>query len=228
MKRITIIIADDHTLLREAWSFILNKDPRFQVVAGCGSAEQAIEQASQLRPDIVMMDINLPGMNGIEATAMILKYAPCTRVLAVSQHTQPVYARKIMQKGAMGYVTKNSSRDEMVKAILEIHSGKKYICDQIKTGLVEQMICGGARKNEFNALSLREMEVIGFIKQGNSSKEIARSLFLSVKTIEVHRYNILKKLKLKNSSALVNFIHTMQLDFNECLKRRSLRANMQL
>ena len=212
MEKITILIADDHTLVRETWSFILNSDRRFKVIAECGSDEEAVELAKNLHPDIVIMDINLPGINGIEATEQISKLAPGSKVLGVSLHTQPTYARKMMQKGAMGYVTKNSSREEMFKAIIEVHSGKKYVCDEIKNILSEQVISGEDQHSGLNALSQREIEVISFIKKGYSSKEISDTLNISVKTVEVHRYNILKKLNLKNAAALVNFINNSQLD----------------
>lgn len=214
MEKVTILIADDHTLVRETWSFILNTDPRFQVIAESGSGEDAVELAKQLRPEIVIMDINLPGMNGIEATELIRKYSPGSRILGVSLHTQPTYARKMIQKGAMGYVTKNSSREEMFKAITEIHSGRRYICEEIKNILSEQVISGQEQSAGLNSLSQREIEIIAFIKRGFSSKEIADALNISVKTVEVHRYNILKKLNLKNSAALVNFINNSQLDLD--------------
>jgi two-component system invasion response regulator UvrY len=213
MEKITILIADDHTLVRETWSFILNTDPRFSVVAESGSGEEAVELANKLRPHIVIMDINLPGMNGIEATQLIRKYSPGSKVLGVSLHTQPTYARKMIQKGAMGYVTKNSSREEMFKALMEIYNGRKYICDEIKNILSEQVISGEDSQTGLNALSQREIEIIAYIKKGFSSKEIADALHISVKTVEVHRYNILKKLNLKNAAALVNFINNSQLDF---------------
>ncbi|HVG14129.1 MAG TPA: response regulator transcription factor, partial [Chitinophagaceae bacterium] len=200
MDKITILIADDHTLVRETWSFILNTDPRFSVVAESGSGEDAVEMAKKLRPNIVIMDINLPGINGIEATQQIRKFSPGSRILGVSLHTQPTYARKMMQKGAMGYVTKNSSREEMFKAILEIQGGKKYICDEIKNILSDQVISGDDPQTGLNSLSQREIEIISYIKKGFSSKEIADSLNISVKTVEVHRYNILKKLNLKNAA----------------------------
>ena len=214
MEKITILIADDHTLVRETWSFILNTDPRFTVVAECGSGEEAVEKAKSLRPNVVIMDINLPGINGIEATQQIRKFSTGSKILGVSLHTQPTYARKMIQKGAMGYVTKNSSREEMFKAIMEIESGKKYICDEIKNILSEQVISGEDAQNGLNSLSQREIEIITFIKKGFSSKEIADALNISVKTVEVHRYNILKKLNLKNAAALVNYINNSQLDFD--------------
>jgi DNA-binding NarL/FixJ family response regulator len=213
MEKITILIADDHTLVRETWSFILNTDERFTVIAESGNGEEAVELAKQLRPNIVIMDINLPGMNGIEATQLIRKYSPASRILGVSLHTQPTYARKMIQKGAMGYVTKNSSREEMFKAITEIQAGRRYICEEIKNILSEQIINGDEQQGGLNALSQREIEIINFIKKGFSSREIAESLDISVKTVEVHRYNILKKLNLKNSAALVNFINTSRLEF---------------
>lgn len=214
MEKITILIADDHTLVRETWSFILNTDERFQVIAESGSGEDAVELAKQLRPNIVIMDINLPGMNGIEATQLIRKYSPASKILGVSLHTQPTYARKMIQKGAMGYVTKNSSREEMFKAIMEVQAGRRYICEEIKNILSEQVINGEDAQAGLNALSQREIEIINFIKKGFSSKEIAESLDISVKTVEVHRYNVLKKLNLKNSAALVNYINNSQLEFD--------------
>ena len=213
MEKITILIADDHTLVRETWSFILNTDERFNVIAECGSGEEAVELAKQLRPNIVIMDINLPGMNGIEATQLIRKFSPASKILGVSLHTQPTYARKMIQKGAMGYVTKNSSREEMFKALIEVQNGRRYICDEIKNILSEQVINGEDPQTGLNALSQREIEIINFIKKGFSSKEIAESLDISVKTVEVHRYNVLKKLNLKNSAALVNYINNSQLEF---------------
>ena len=212
MNKTTILIADDHTLVRETWSFILNTHPGFEVVGECGSAEEAIELARTLRPHVVIMDINLPGMNGIEATQLIRKYSPASKVLGVSLHTQPTYARKMIQKGAMGYVTKNSSREEMFRAIKEVQEGKKYICQEIKNILSEQMLSGEESEGGINSLSARELEIIARIQKGDSSKEIAEALHISVKTVEVHRYNILHKLKLKNTAALINFINQSQLE----------------
>ena len=214
MEKITILIADDHTLVRETWSFILNTDPRFTVIAECGSGEEAIELSQKLRPNMVIMDINLPGMNGIEATQQIRKFSPASKILGVSLHTQPSYARKMIQKGAMGYVTKNSSKEEMFKAITEIHAGKKYICEEIKNILSDQVISGEEQNTGLNSLSQREIQIISYIKKGDSSKEIADALNISVKTVEVHRYNVLKKLNLKNAAALVNFINNSQLEFD--------------
>jgi len=116
----------------------------------------------------------------------------------------------MMKNGAMGYITKNSTREEMFKAILEVYQGKKYICDEIKTNLSDQIINGNGEARGINSLTQREIEIISFVKRGDSSKEIAKTLHLAVKTVEVHRHNMLKKLNLKNTSALVNFINNSQ------------------
>jgi DNA-binding NarL/FixJ family response regulator len=207
MKSITILIADDHTLIRETWSFILKTDLRFNVIATCGSGEEAVELAKQLRPDIVIMDINLPGIDGIEATALIRKYAPGAKIVAVSLHTQPVYAQKMMKSGASGYVTKSSGREEMVNAIEQIYLGKKYICNHIKEIIAELSMNSESKQQGIHSLTAREIEIIALIKKGDTSKEIASSLNVARKTVEVHRYNILKKLNLKSSVALVAYMN---------------------
>jgi two-component system invasion response regulator UvrY len=212
MSKITILIVDDHTLIRETWCFILDSNPRFQVVGSCGSGEEAIELARELRPDVVIMDINLVGMSGMEAVPLIRKFSPASKVLAVSLHTQPSYARQMILKGAMGYVTKNSSQLELFFALNEIYAGRKYICKEIKNILSEQVIFNKPTPSMgINALSQREIEIIGLIKKGYSSKEISKALNITAKTVDVHRYNILKKLNLKNTAALVNFINQNNL-----------------
>lgn len=210
MKKTTIIIADDHTLIREAWSLILNADPRFRVIAECGSGEEAVTLAKKLRPQVIIMDISLPGINGIEATGLIRDVSPHSKILGVSVHTQPAYAKKMISKGAMGYITKNSSKEEMFTAIGEIQKGNKYICQEIKNILSEQTISGMTLSSDINTLSSREIEIISYLKKGYSSKEIAESLHITTKTVEVHRYNILKKLHLKNTASLINFINKIE------------------
>jgi DNA-binding NarL/FixJ family response regulator len=209
MEKISILIADDHKLIRETWSFILNNDARFAVVAECGDSEQAVEMARTKKPQIVLMDINMTPISGFEATERIRKVSPGSKVIGVSMHSQPAYAKKMLQIGARGYVTKNSSKEEMITAIMEVHAGKKYICDEIKNNISELVLEENKDVPNVNALTEREIQIINLIKEGQSSKEIALSLNISLKTVEVHRHNILKKLKLKNSASLVNFINNV-------------------
>ncbi len=208
MSKINILIADDHKLIRETWSYILNSDARFQVIGECGDAQEAVELARTKRPHVILMDINMTPFSGLEATQRIRKVSPGSKVIGVSMHSQPAYAKKMLQMGARGYVTKNSSKEEMIKAILEVNHGNKYICDEIKNIISEQLLDEKEDSPNINALTEREMQIINFIKEGLSSKEIATNLNISLKTVEVHRHNILKKLKLKNSASLVNFINT--------------------
>ena len=207
MEKISVLIADDHKLIRDTWSFILNSDPRFQVIAECGDSEQAVEVAKLKRPNIVLMDINMMPISGFEATEKIRKVSPASKIIGVSMHSQPAYAKKMLQIGAKGYVTKNSSKEEMMKAILEVHQGNKYVCEEIKNNISELVLEENRDVPNVNALTEREIQIINLIKDGQSSKEIASHLNISLKTVEVHRHNVLKKLKLKNSASLVNFIN---------------------
>jgi DNA-binding NarL/FixJ family response regulator len=136
MKPITIIFVDDHPLIRKAWAFIFKQDPRFRLIAECESGEEAIEKSKQLCPDIVIMDIRLSGISGIEATRLIRKNSPGTRIIGLSFHSQPHHAQEILEKGAMGYLTKLSNPDEIFKAIIEVHNGNGYICRDMADKLV--------------------------------------------------------------------------------------------
>lgn len=212
MDKISILLVDDHRLIRDSWSFILNSDPRFEVIGETSTGEEAIEIARSKRPDIVLMDVNMSPVNGFDATKQIRKFSPGSKVIGVSMHSMPAYAKRMLQLGAMGYVTKNSSKDEMITAIMEVNGGRKYICDEVKNILAQQELDeGSAPATDMNNLSRRELDIIQLIKEGLSSKEIALQLDISLKTVEVHRYNILKKLNLKNTAALVNFINTQGL-----------------
>ena len=209
MEKLSILLVDDHKLIRDSWSFILNSDPRFTVVGETSSGEEAIEITRTKNPAIILMDVNMSPLNGFEATEQIHRMSPGTKVIAVSMHTMPAYAKRMLQLGAMGYVTKNSSKDEMITAIVEVSKGKKYICEEVKNILADQEM--DEVSYELNSLSRRELDIINLIKKGFSSREIGLQLELSLKTVEVHRYNLLKKLKLKNTAALVNFINAKGL-----------------
>ncbi|MES1224332.1 MAG: response regulator transcription factor [Bacteroidota bacterium] len=209
MNKIRVLIADDYKLNRDAWAYMLNNDSRFMVVAECGCATEAVEMTADKRPDVVLMDINTPVFAGLEATQKIRKQQPGSQVIGVSAYSQPLYVKKMLQMGAKGYVTKNSSKEEMISAILEVSQGKKYICDEIKTIISDQTLNEDDNKQpDINAITNRELEIITQIKGGSSSREIAAKLFISLRTVEVHRHNILKKLKLKNTASLINFINS--------------------
>lgn len=211
MEKISLLLIDDHKMIRESWSFILSADPRFEIVGDTSNVEQAVELAKSNCPDIVLMDINMAPINGFEATKLMLREVPELQILAISMHSMPAYARRMFQMGARGYVTKNSSKDELITAILEVKAGNKYICEEIKNIVAQQELEEDSDHPDMNLLSRREIDVVQLIKEGLSSKEIAKRLDISLKTVEVHRYNILRKLKLNNTAALVNFINAQGL-----------------
>lgn len=209
MEKITILLVDDHKLIRDSWCFILNSDPRFQIIGETSGGDEAIELAKTRKPQIVLMDVNMSPVNGFDATRQIRKFSPGSKVIGISMYTMPAYAKRMLQMGAMGYVTKNSSKDEMFEAIVEVNNGNKYVCDEVKDILAHQELEEeGVGLPDMNILSRREIEIVQLIREGLSSKEIAPRLDISLKTVEVHRYNILKKLNLKNTASLVNFINS--------------------
>lgn len=203
---IRILIADDHKLIRETWTYILNRDSRFKVIGSCANSEEAVQMTKQKHPNVVLMDINMVPFSGIEATRQIKEASPETQVIGVTMHSQPAYAKKMLQFGALGYVTKNSSREEMINAILEVSQGNKYVCEEMME-LINESSTDPAALSAINTLTEREMDVINLIRQGNSSKDISAKLDISIKTVEVHRHNILKKLKLKNAASLIHFMN---------------------
>jgi two-component system invasion response regulator UvrY len=212
MKKVSIMIVDDHTLIRETWSFLLGKNENFDVVAECGDGERAIELARDKRPDVVLLDINMAPMSGFDVLKMIRKYSPGSKIIGVSMHSQPAYAKKMLRLGAKGYVTKNSPRQEMLEAISEVSNNRVYICQEVKNILSDQLLNSDQVNPDINNLSDREMQIVRALQEGLSSKEIASELNISLKTVEVHRHNILKKLKLKNTVSLINFINSQAFD----------------
>ena len=205
------MIVDDHTLIRETWSFLLGRNENFEVIAEVGDGQKAIDLARDKRPNIVLLDINMTPLNGFDVLKMIRKQSPGSKVIAVSMHSQPAYAKKMLRMGAKGYITKNSPRQEMLDAIIDVQNGNTYICQEVKNILSDQMLSEEDNSAGLNQLSEREIEVINQIRDGLSSKEIADRLAISIKTVEVHRHNILKKLKVKNTASLINYINSSGL-----------------
>jgi len=206
------MIVDDHTLIRETWSSLLNTVPNFEIVAECGDGQLAIEMAKNIRPDIVLLDINMEPVNGFEVLKMIRKLSPASKIIGLSMRSEPAYAKKLLRLGAKGYVTKNSPRTEMLEAINEVSNGNIFVCQEVKKALSELTVKDGPKDQGINSLSERELQVLGLLSAGGSSKEIAAELGIAVKTIEVHRHNILSKLNLKNTLSLINFINSHAVD----------------
>ncbi len=206
------MIFDDHNLVAEMWSELINSDERFSVIGICNDTSDAcLEQVKNKRPDVVIMDINIQPISGIEATKLVKKLSPGSKVIGVSMHNQPSFAKRMLKNGALGYVTKSSNKNEMFEAITSVTANKVFICKEIQENLAKQVFEDDDTP-DISKLSEREIDVLKHIKEGLSSKEIAEKLFLSARTVEVHRSNILKKLNLKNTASLLKFIHNSPLD----------------
>ena len=210
-KKIKIVIADDHLLIAETWATLINMDPDFEVVKVFDNTQTLVEEISEIKPDIAILDININPFSGIEATKMIRRLAPGTKIIGVSMHNQPSFAKKMMRNGAMGYVTKSSNKNEMYEAIRSVMRGEKFICAEIQRNITNQVLMDDD-DNKLSRLTEREIEIIKLIKDGCTNKEIAEKLFLSPRTVETHRARILKKLDLKNSLSLVKYINESFMD----------------
>ena len=206
MKRISLLIADDHKLLREALIFFFNASPCFEVIASCGNSQDAIEITGREKPDIVLMDIHIAPFSGIEATHKIKHLSPSSGVIGMSAQSEPLFVKKMLKMGARGYVTKNSPKDEIINAIKRVNNGEIYICQEIKNILGERLDTD-AESVGLGLLTDRELQIVELISEGQSTKGIAATTGMAIRTVEVHRHSILHKLKLKNTSALVNFAY---------------------
>jgi two-component system invasion response regulator UvrY len=208
MGNLRILLVDGHRLIRDLFRLALQQEVHFEIVGETGDGAQAIELARKLKPDIILMDLNLSPVSGFEAMQKIKAGVPDCKLIAVSSYTQPAYAKKFFQMGGLGYVTKNSPQEELMEAIHEVRKGNKYFCTEIKNKVSALHLEEDTATSPILQLTDRELQIINLVKEGLSSKEMAARLSISLKTVEVHRHNILKKLRLKNSAALVNFINT--------------------
>ena len=207
MKKIRILIADDHPIVREGISARLSKEPHYVIVGEASDGMEALKKVSQLKPDIVIMDIMMPHMDGILATEHIKKSAPQIKVIILSMHKRQEYALRAFQAGADGYVLKENASKEIVNAIKSVFGGKRYICPSIAHYLAEEYIQSSKVNsfNPFDSLSLREKEVLRLLVEGKTNKEIAEILFITNSTVKTHRYKIMQKLAVHDLASLVRF-----------------------
>jgi Response regulator containing a CheY-like receiver domain and an HTH DNA-binding domain len=205
MDKITIVIADSHQLIRQAWSFFLNQDPRFNIIGEAAGAEMLSEMIVNRKPDIVLMDIEMNGVAHPQFRSW-MNTIRHSRFIAVSSAINPLYARELLEEGIHGYITKYSSSADLTQSIIEVFKGNQYICTQVKKRLIQNGSFYREKEEKMSLLTKKEMDIVALVKSGYSSKEIAGKLFLSIKTVEVHRHNILRKLNLRNSASLVNYI----------------------
>jgi two-component system response regulator NreC len=203
MKRIRILLADDHAVVRQGFKMILSAQTDMEIVGEAGNGREAVEQAEQLRPDIVVMDVAMPELNGIEATRRLAASMPHTRVIALSMHKDSVYVREILRAGARGYLLKDSGAGDLVSAIRAVASGESYLSPAVSNAVLDDY-----RKHVTNPIDLltsREREVLQMLAEGKTNKEIAVVLNLSVYTVDAHRGRIMEKLNVHSINELVRF-----------------------
>ena len=188
MTKIRLILVDDHKLLTDTWTLLLNSNPRFRVVAATNKGDEAIDLVKEFLPDIVLVDIAMTPLDGIELTRRTAFMFPQSKVIGLSLYGMKVYVKKMLEVGARGYVTKNSSKEELFTAIQRVYAGSVYICGDIRDKKINEP--SGEQdtlSSRVNKLTAKELDIITWVKQGFSSKEISNKIRVSQKTVEVHR-----------------------------------------
>lgn len=205
---IKVLLADDHTIVRKGLRVLLDDDDAMEVIAEAEDGHQAVDMARELRPDIVVMDISMPGLNGIEATQRITTDLPATRVVVLTMHGNKEYIQRLFQAGASGYLVKKNAPQELVQAIKVAHGGDKYLSPSLSATVVDSYITrtdSESPVDAFSELTPREREILQLIAEGKSTREAAELLVISVKTVETHRSNLMQKLELDSTVDLIKY-----------------------
>lgn len=204
--KIRIVMGDDHTLVRQGLRKILEEQPAWEVVAEASDGRDAVRQTLALQPDVVILDIGMPLLNGIEATRQIVRRFPHVNVLILSMHAEEAYITQAMKAGARGYLLKDSADTEMIRAVIAVASGKSFFSPAVAKVMLDDYVRQLSEKgivDRFESLSEREREIFQLIAEAHSNKEIADLLSVSPATVETHRAHILQKLDVHNTAELV-------------------------
>jgi len=202
-KKIRILLADDHAVVRQGFKLLLGEQPDMEVIGEAGNGREAVQQAAELKPDVIVMDVAMPELNGIEATRRINDELPHTRVLALSMHKDRVYVREILRAGARGYLLKDAIDRDLLTAVRSVASGEGYISPAVSDAVLSDY-----RRHvtdPIDLLSSREREVLQMLAEGKTNKDVATELNLSVHTVDAHRGRIMEKLNLHSIGELVRF-----------------------
>jgi DNA-binding NarL/FixJ family response regulator len=205
-KPITILLAEDHAIVRQGLCALLNVDGKFKMIAEARTGREAVEQARALKPDVILMDIAMPVLNGLEATRQILAANPTAKVLILSAHCDDVYVERMNAAGAAGFLEKQTSAEILTKAILEIANGRTFfspsIAKRLRDGAQGPRDRDGLPKANSSRLTSREVEVLQLIAEGSANKQVAAELGISIKTVEKHRQHLMDKLNIHDTAGL--------------------------
>jgi DNA-binding NarL/FixJ family response regulator len=209
MKRITVLLAEDHPIVRVGFRALLSHERDFQVVGEAVTGREAVQLTRKLRPAVVVMDIAMPLLNGLEATRQIRRDSPDTRVLILSAYSDDAYVDQAIALGASGYFLKQNSADNLAAAVREVHKGNSFFSPTLSKGILgrQQWLLdqGGQFKKKTNRLSSREVEVLQLIAEGKPNKQVAAELGLSFKTVDKHRQHLMSKLDIHDLSGLTRY-----------------------
>ncbi len=204
--KIKVLVVDDHQLFREGIVNLLFSAENIEVIAQAEDGIDAIEKAKHYKPDVVLLDITMPRMNGIETTKKLKVLMPKIKIVSLSMHSEKQYVKGVLEAGADGYLLKNCTNRQLTEAIQSVYDGKKYLSEDV-TGMVISgyLDPSGSETTEYENLSVREKEIFHLFAEGKSTREISELLFISVKTVNTHKQNILEKLDLKSNTELVKY-----------------------
>lgn len=205
--RINVMVVDDHSVVREGIKMVLGTDPELKVVGVASSGEEAVKEVHELAPSVVVMDIAMPGLSGFEATRMIREQNPDVKVLALTVHDSEAYVFQMLQAGAVGYVLKRASSEDVIQAVKAAHRGEAILHPSVAKMLISDYLTRVEHGDEssYDTLSDREREILKLIAEGRTNKEIAQMLYLAVKTVQAHRANLMRKLGMHDRTELVKY-----------------------
>lgn len=209
MQKINVVLADDHVLVRKGIKAMLESESEIQVVGEAGDGSEALASARNLKPDILLLDIRMPGMSGLDAAAQLREVAPDTKAVILSMHDSEEYVLQALRAGAYGYLLKDTDKDEFIKALKQVNGGSRYFSGSVSNILANHLLNPTpltktpVREDPYH-LTKREKEILRMAIDGKHNKDIAESLGKSVRTIETHRFNIMKKLNVNNAIDMIN------------------------
>jgi len=200
-----ILIAEDHAIVRDGLKALLAVQPGFEVVAEAGNGREAVKLAGRTQPDLILIDLSMPKMNGLEAIRELKHQDPAVRIIVMTAHAAEEYVFAALEAGVEGYFLKDGSQEELLMAITTVLDGRRYICPGVSEQVIEGYLHGKPRlkkKTAWESLTPREIEIVKLVAEGYKNREIAEELFISIKTVEKHRSNLMTKLNLKGAAEL--------------------------